>query len=166
MDEELHSSPEPTPRQTVIIGPVSVPALVDRPQLVLRDGGYGITVNEQERWAAPLKDQLSRVLATQLSALQSSLRFVTADSAAVNVPIARLSIDFGRLDFGPDGEVHVSAHWVYRPSDADRGIQEGESRGDAIVSAASYPAHVDALRRASDTLAKDLLQQLSGSGPL
>jgi ABC-type transport auxiliary lipoprotein component len=39
-------------RATVLVGPVNLPELVDRPQLVVRAGAYDIIINEQERWAA------------------------------------------------------------------------------------------------------------------
>src|SRR5215813_4840355 len=51
----------------VIVGPVNIPQLVDRPQLVMRDTGFGVRILERERWATPLKESLPRVIAGDLA---------------------------------------------------------------------------------------------------
>lgn len=147
-------------RQTILISAVSVPILVDRPQLVLRQGAHGVKIDEQERWAAPLKEQLPRLLAAELSALKPGLRFATANSAAISPPSAHLLVDFSNIDFGPDAAVHLNAHWIYRPTVSDRGVIEGDSSADAGANGTAYEAYVDALMRASGALAADLARHL------
>ena len=47
--------------------PVTVPAQVDRPQLVLRSSDGSLAVLEQERWIAPLADELGGALTEALA---------------------------------------------------------------------------------------------------
>ena len=48
---------------SVSVGPVSVPAAVDRPQIVMRLGPNRVAIDEFHRWASPLPDAIARVVA-------------------------------------------------------------------------------------------------------
>ncbi|MDZ4149644.1 PqiC family protein, partial [Methylicorpusculum sp.] len=54
------------------IGPISIPALLERKQLVTRDADNNLQIAELHQWAAPLKDNIAEVLAQNLTALQPS----------------------------------------------------------------------------------------------
>lgn len=67
-------SATPTPAATssnlsVSVGPVSVPAVVDRPQIVVSLGPNRVWLDEFNRWAAPLQDNIARVVAENLVAM-------------------------------------------------------------------------------------------------
>ncbi|MDQ1277092.1 MAG: uncharacterized protein QG555_131, partial [Thermodesulfobacteriota bacterium] len=51
---------------TITVGPVSLPAAVDRPQLVLSVTPNQVAVDEFNRWASPLKGDIARVIAENL----------------------------------------------------------------------------------------------------
>lgn len=48
------------------VGPVSLAAYVDRPNLVLQESGHRLAVADSHRWAGDLADNFSRVLAVNL----------------------------------------------------------------------------------------------------
>ena len=50
----------------VVVGPVTIPDLVDRPQIVTRVSANEVKVNEFARWAEPLKSEISQVIAADL----------------------------------------------------------------------------------------------------
>jgi uncharacterized lipoprotein YmbA len=54
---------------SVVVGPVSVPDEVDRPQLVVRTGPNQMRVDEFNLWASPLQSNISRVVAENLVVL-------------------------------------------------------------------------------------------------
>jgi uncharacterized protein len=54
---------------SVTLGPVSVPAAVDRPQIVVRTGPNQVRMDEFNRWAAPLQNGIARVVAENLVAI-------------------------------------------------------------------------------------------------
>lgn len=54
---------------TITVGPVTVPAAVDRSQLVLNVAPNQVTIEEFNRWASPLKTDIARVVAQNLSLL-------------------------------------------------------------------------------------------------
>jgi uncharacterized lipoprotein YmbA len=51
------------------VGPITLPKYLDRPQLVTRTGGNQLALAEFDRWAEPLQDNVSRVLAENLARL-------------------------------------------------------------------------------------------------
>jgi uncharacterized lipoprotein YmbA len=52
----------------VRVEPVTIASELDRPELVTRSGPNRVHVTDSERWAAPLPDQIRRVLSDDLSA--------------------------------------------------------------------------------------------------
>jgi uncharacterized lipoprotein YmbA len=65
----------------IVIGPVSIPAIVDVPQIVVHTGPNQVSLNEFNRWASPLKDNIARVVAANLSAMLGTSRV----SSALNI---------------------------------------------------------------------------------
>src|SRR5258706_1788683 len=53
----------------ITIGIVTIPEIVDRPQLVLRVDPNQVALDEFARWADPLKSQIRRVIAADLALL-------------------------------------------------------------------------------------------------
>ena len=99
----LGESPMPTPAPgglsyRVEVGPVTVPAAVDRPQIVLRVDANRVALQEQSRWAEPLKESIPRVVASNLAVLLDDAQ-VAADLRDAAVPAdCRVRIDIQRFD--------------------------------------------------------------------
>jgi len=49
---------------SVSVGPVSIPAAVDRPQIVVATAANQLRLDDFNRWASPLQENLSSVIAT------------------------------------------------------------------------------------------------------
>jgi uncharacterized lipoprotein YmbA len=150
----------PASRITVLLGPIGIPQEVDRPQIVLHDGPSQILLNEQQRWAAPLKDSLPRVLAAELDRNRRDYQFVPTSSGAIATPKATLAIDVTRFDVSPVTGASVSAHWVYRSLAQGSLPIEGNAHGQAPVSSGNYPEYVEALRLATIQMAEHIAMQL------
>jgi uncharacterized lipoprotein YmbA len=117
-------------------------------------------MNEQQRWATPLKEALPRVIATKLSQRLSMQNFIAASSAVVTAPNARLLIDITAFDVSPKG-ANLVAHWAYRPTDTKLKAIEGVSQVLAEVKTTDYIDYVDAARRATLALADDIADKLA-----
>src|SRR5947208_2171931 len=52
---------------SIAVTSVSVPDLVDRPQIVVRMGPHQVGIGEQARWAEPLRSAIARVVAANLA---------------------------------------------------------------------------------------------------
>jgi len=145
---------------TVVVGPVSIPQLVDRPQLVIHTGPSHVDIAEQERWAVPLKESLPRMLAGELGRLVPTVRFVEYSSAAINAPSARLSIEIRRFDVQAGSGATIEAHWIYRPSASGTRATEGDATIHEPITEAGYEGFVNSLRRACVGLARSMAERL------
>lgn len=93
--------------------PVTVPAQVDLPQLVVRQGGQGVAVLQGQRWIAPLGDEVRGALSSDL----------THDFRAQDVSglpaqgkgIVRIKVDVRRFDSVPGSYAYIDAAWSVRP---------------------------------------------------
>jgi len=55
--------------KTIGLGPIDLPAYLDRPQIVTRINTNELKLAEVHNWAGPLKDNISRVIAENISRL-------------------------------------------------------------------------------------------------
>jgi len=100
--------PTPVPVQ---LGPVTLAPELDRPELVTRSSPNRVHVADFERWAAPLADQIRRVLSDDLAArLPPGLIINTAEPAG-GEPRRTLSIAIDEF-YGDDAcAVSLRAGW-------------------------------------------------------
>ena len=76
------ATPAATPADlSVAVGPVSVPAAVDRPQIVARVGPNQVQLDEFNRWDAPLSSAIARVVA------DTEKRIVGSQSISIRVRV-------------------------------------------------------------------------------
>ena len=92
--------------------PVGLPAQVDQPQLVVRNGAQGMLLLNGERWIAPLGDELRSALAADLvQALHSS------DASGLpgnDQPRLRIKLDVRRFDSQPGSYALIAGTWSMR----------------------------------------------------
>src|SRR6202795_4852556 len=55
-----------TANLSVVVGPVSIPSIVDQPQIVVSMSPNQVSLDEFNRWASPLQNNISRVVAQNL----------------------------------------------------------------------------------------------------
>jgi uncharacterized lipoprotein YmbA len=116
----------PSPTLHIVLGPVTLPDAVDRPQLVVRQSATRLVALEQERWAEPLREAVPRVLAESIARHLRSVSVTTSTSGAPIVPDVRIAVEVRRLEAIPGEAVIVEAHWWLR-SRAGQTAPEGSS---------------------------------------
>ena len=99
----------------VAVGPVSIPAEVDRPQFTLQVAPNRAAIDEFNRWAEPLNNNIARAVAGDLVVLLGTPRVVTVPMANFD-PAYRVTIDILRFESVPGKSVKIEAVWVVRKS--------------------------------------------------
>jgi uncharacterized lipoprotein YmbA len=138
----------------IIVGPVTVPELVDRPQIVTRVGVNEVRLNEFARWAEPLKSDIARTVAADLSQLLGTDVNVF-DSGEYAAPTWRVRVDVMRIESEPAVAVAVDALWVIQPSRNEPPIG-GRSIVREVVTEPGYAPLVAAHDRALATVSRDI----------
>ncbi|SEB09820.1 PqiC family protein [Paraburkholderia sartisoli] len=141
-------------RVVIAFDPVSVPELVDRPQIVSRLGANRVSIDEFARWAEPLKRQIPRVLAADLAQLIPGAA-VSTYPQRTDESAYRVSVDVQSFDSSMDGTVMLVVIWSVRPP------KQGEKVGGRSVVSGSatgpgYDAVANAYSRALASVASDI----------
>ncbi|MBX3028306.1 membrane integrity-associated transporter subunit PqiC [bacterium] len=149
------ASDAPPLARAVLVGPVTVPGAVDRPEIVVTVGPNRVEAEEFNRWAGPLPDAIARVVAGDLSALLGAPEVAVAPLANFRADY-RVSIDVQRFDSVPRQHVVLDAVWVVHAS-AGGAARSGRTVADEPVRGDGYDAiaaaHGAALARLSADIA-------------
>ncbi len=139
---------------TVLVTQISLPDLVDRPQLVERLTGNRVEILEMQRWAEPLKDGITRLLVDTLAnRLASDLVTAYPHSGAAE-PDYRVTLDIRRLDATND-MVYMDALWSLRRTSGGV-VKTGRSNVQEIRGKEGYEALVAAYNRAIVSAGSDI----------
>ena len=89
-----------------------VPAQVDQPQLVVREGAQRVAVLDGERWIAPLGDEVRAALAADLA--QDLPGQDVTGLIGTSKPALRIRLDMRRFDSFPGDHAAIEASWSIR----------------------------------------------------
>jgi uncharacterized lipoprotein YmbA len=99
---------------SIVVGPVTVPDLVDRPQMVTRVSDNEVAVNEFARWGEPLKSNIPRAIAGNLVQLLGTGN-VSVYPQGEGAGGYRVSVAILRFDSIPGDSVTIDALWTVHP---------------------------------------------------
>lgn len=95
------------------VGPLNLPAYLDRPHIVTRATEHRLELSDFNRWAEPLKDSMLRVIAVNLSNQLETTRVFALPRRIPVVPIEfKVEINVARFDGRLGGEVVLVARWI------------------------------------------------------
>ena len=150
-----------TLRDEVIgIGPVTLAAYLDRPQLVTRMSPHEVKAAEFSQWAEPLKSNIARVIRENVSVLAGSEQvFLFPWRRSLRVDYQAV-LDVLQFDAAPDGQVTLVAQWaVYGENGKELRIRR-RSTIESQVSGDSYDAIAMSMSRALEELSKQIVEGL------
>jgi uncharacterized lipoprotein YmbA len=137
------------------IGPVELPAYLDRPQIVTRVSENELNLSEFNKWAEPLKDNLTRVLVENLSTL------ICADAISIFPWKGPTPIDYQvevtviRMDGSVGGNASLVARWaIFREKDRKM-LMMRQSSFSRLLSSQGYQALVSAQSGAIAALSRE-----------
>ena len=103
---------DPSGQISLGVGPVRLPAYLDRREIVMRVAQDRLELSENDRWAEPLDENLTHVLAQNLSILLGSDRIITYPWPIEQKPDYRVQIQVLRFESNAAGEAQLSARWA------------------------------------------------------
>ena len=140
--------------------PVALPGVLDRPEIVTRIGHNGIRLAEFDQWGAPLREEVTRVLARDMALLLPTAR-IAVFPWTVSGPIDLVvTVEVAQLDAVLGGECSMSARWTL----FGNGGKDPKATGTATHSEATgdtYATLVAAESRLVATLAKDIVMGIT-----
>lgn len=146
----------------VVVGAVSLPKYLDRPQVVSRPGDYVVELAEFDRWAEPLDEMVPRVIAENLTALLASDQVFMGTRARVPGRAYEVEITFYRFDVADGKEAKLVAHWDILDREKDRVVTTQQSAISVPVAAGGYESQAAALSEALGRLCREIAESLRG----
>lgn len=143
---------------TIAIDAVSVPQVVDRPQIVLFEDDNRVKIVEHERWAEPLRAAIPAAIARALRAQLPDARVAVYPQAAAADASCRIGIDVQRMESRRGESALIEALWSLRctgqPAQYERSFVRENVQGD------SYEALVAAHARGLAQIGQEMTQAL------
>lgn len=135
--------------------PVTIPAELDRPGLVVRAAPYRLDISDSDRWAASLEDQIRRVLSDDLAMRLPARSVVDPLEAASSEPRRLLSVAIVEFYVDASCATLLRADWSLRGPDGagGRGSERVQVPGSGSCSGAVAAAMSAALGQLADRLA-------------
>src|SRR5262249_54025133 len=121
----------------VLVGPVSIPVGVDRPEIVVQVAPNRVDLDEFNRWAAPLGDSIARTVAADLVILLGTSDVATAPLAHFK-PAYRVAINVQQFESVPGQSALIDAVWVVQSTGG--ATRAGRTVARETVAASSYDA--------------------------
>ena len=137
----------------VAVGPVSIPAVVDRPEIVVTVSDHEVWLDEFNRWASPLAEAIALAVAGNLT--------VELDSPQVSLLAAgavadfRVGIEVQRFESVPDTHALLDAVFTIRRV-KDGKVVTGRTTARETTTERGYDALAAAHSRAVARLSHDI----------
>ena len=138
------------------VGPVRLPAYLDRREIVTRVAENRFDVSENDRWAEPLDENFTHVLAQNLSVLLGSDRIITYPWPLDKRPRYRVQIDVFRFEVNSAGEAELTARWAVVDETGKEAPNLNESRLARPAKEKSNDASVAALSETVADLSREI----------
>lgn len=149
-----------SPNLSLVVGPVSMPAAVDLPQIVVSTGPNQVMLDEFNRWASPLQDNVSRVVAENLAAILGTSHVSLFQTSLYANADYRVAIEIQGFDSALGEAATLNAVWTVRRT-KDGKTQAGRTTIREPLSEKGYDAlaagHSRALGRMSQDIADAVL---------
>jgi uncharacterized lipoprotein YmbA len=149
-----------SPSIAIGVGPVTLPELLDRPQIVTRTSRNELRLAEFDRWAGSLKDDFSRILAENLSILLSTDQvslYPWRRSMSIDYQVV---VDVARFDGELGGEARLDARWTVLGGRNKKVLSMHTSRISEPSGGQSYGALVGAQSRALGRLSREIAEAI------
>jgi hypothetical protein len=160
LSEPPSSSTTTERKRQIGIGPVSIPTLLERKQIVTRLPDNSVKIAEFHQWASPLKDNVAQVLTHNLATLQAGDLIRTYPWSAYGTVDYRIIIDIIRFDTRAEQSVNFEANWAIMNEKNHTLLSNGRSKIEHPLDDPSYPSVIKALSKILSEFSQELSQAL------
>lgn len=120
----------------VLVGPVFIPATVERPQFVVTTTANEVRIEEFNRWAAPLNENIARVVTLNLGRLLGTPRAATAPMPDFG-PAYRVTLRIEQFDSllgsgDKPSAIRLKAQWTIRSPDGKNLFTGGSDASEQL----------------------------------
>lgn len=112
----ITSIPTANKDMRVMVGPVSLPAMIDQPELVVQDGANTVQLYPYQRWAGSLKNDVERVVSSNLTQELSTPHVWSYSQSLQTQFNYQVFLDVQSLESKLGREVVLDVIWTIKPT--------------------------------------------------
>jgi uncharacterized protein len=146
----------PSSTLAIVVGPVSIPATVDMPQIVVTKSQNQLSPDQFNLWASPLRSNIAQVVCANLAALLETSNVSSVFSVDADY---RVSIDVQTFESAPGEAATLSALWMVRRV-KDGKTATGRTAVREVSTDAGYEPLAAAYSRAFGRLSVDIAESI------
>ena len=109
------------------LGPIRFPAYLDRLEMVTGINENSLAISDTNRWAAPLDDAFTRILAQDLSSRMPDSRVALYPWYNDHLPDFQIIVDVRRFDATVQGLARLEASWIIRDAKTNTSLYSTSS---------------------------------------
>jgi uncharacterized lipoprotein YmbA len=145
---------------SVGVGPVEIPEILDRPQIVTRSGPNKLQIDEFHRWAGRLDENFARVLAQNISLLLGTDQVVVYPWQADFKPRYRIALEVRYFEGQWGEDVLLEVLWTLASQASQKTLTARKSVIKEPLSATTFEALVAAQSRAIAQLSREIVREV------
>jgi len=154
------------PRHVALaVGPVGIPADMDRDEIVTRGAGNEVSFSEYHRWAGPLQQSIASVIAQNIGTLLATELVTPYTRENIFQPTHRVVININRYDSQLAGESLLNATWSIKDLKAKKLLLIRNSIIRESPESATYEGLVAAQSKALAALSREIAAALVEVAP-
>jgi len=138
------------------LGPVQLPEMLDRPQIVTRAGENRLQLAEFDRWAGSLRNDFSRILGDNLSVLLNTediIVFPWGGGVEIDYQVV---VEVASFDAVLEQNATLNARWKLREGGQGKVLKGERSVLRQPIQGQDYAAVVAALNRTLDAFSREI----------
>ena len=138
------------------VGPVEIPEILDRPQIVTRTDANRVEVAEYHRWGGSLKTGITEHLVRELSFLLKNYRVYSIPQRNLPALDYRILVTVHRFDGRPGEEVFLDVSWAIVNPSREKTLTGKRSTFASVAKGSAYSDYVAAQSRTLTDLSREL----------
>jgi len=148
------------PSVYVVVGPVSLPSYLNRPQMVARRSDHTLSVSEFQRWAEPLDEGIARTVAENLSRLTGGEKmFIYPFDTPKASAAMQVFMEVVRFDTDDAGNAVLDVRWGVKNGKKEILLTRHTTLA-GVVEGTDQPARAKALSRLVAEFSRDVAETL------
>jgi uncharacterized lipoprotein YmbA len=145
---------------SVILGPITLPAYLDREQMIILGEKHEVVLDEFNRWAESLQDNFYRVLTENLSLLLKTPKVYAFDRSGSIPADFQVAIDVTRFDSTVGGDAHLTAFWTVSTEEGGTHPIKRKSVFRAAVPSTGVAGVVEAQNKTLTELSREIARAI------
>lgn len=142
------------------LGPVTLPKYLDRPQIVTKTSAHEVELAEFHKWAEPLSENVSHVLAENFSVLLSTDRIRQYPWRSSSPLDFQIVVDVLQFDATMGGEAELVVRWSLVGHDGQTVLTTKKTHVTHHPTSQDYEALVAAMSQNLEDLSREIAESI------